>query len=176
MAIADRILPPFGLWCLIALLWYLGTVLVASFHKTRLPGVPGFVPGFLWVVVCIVVGAGVTGPLIFLPLFLVAVWGFVQSLFGLEKAEQARLRRGLNGLGYVAAATVLVTACVSLSLRQQRTTADFIVRWQRSGAAMVEVEKLAKSNTPRDREQLQFVAAHTTGAIAEKAEEALARR
>jgi hypothetical protein len=140
-AMADMVLPPITLWCVIAVTWFLASAAVASILRLELPLQPKLLVASL-VAAGGVVLSGIVGPLALLPLGIPPLVAFVHAGFGARRAgERGRRAILLLGAAHVVAATIGLGLLVFTLTT--RTDADVIVRWPFSPPARERWRELA---------------------------------
>jgi hypothetical protein len=135
-ASANSVLPPIGLWILLAMTWFVAGGAIRTFTRIRLPWQPPLLGSVLLAVGLAVLGAAMFGPFIVLPLFAPPIRGFVGSLFPSPSAEITRGIRATRIAGWVHVCGILFATTLMVHTHLTRTTEEYISKsTQPDGAA-----------------------------------------
>lgn len=106
-ALADSVLPPIGLWVLLAMSWFVAGGAVRTFTQIRLPWQPPLLGSILLAIGLWVFGAALIGLFVVLLLFVPPIRGFVAALEPSPSAERTRGVRATRIVGWVHVCGVL---------------------------------------------------------------------
>jgi hypothetical protein len=124
----DYTLPPVFLWIGIATTWFLANSIVRDRTGYGAPWQPKVFHSILTVLLCLLGGAMILGPIPFIGLLGVAAFGFLRSIF-----QRVRMGKGvfaaMLAIGIVHVIAIVLAASLSMHIKQTRTLADYVRSW-----------------------------------------------
>jgi hypothetical protein len=154
-SLSDAILPPIFIWCLIAIVWFLGTAFIRSIYKVQISGVPGIIKAIGLFVLLFVVGASMLGPIVILPLIIAPAVNYGRS-FVVESVQLwgPRANMAIKLFGHIMATATVVTLIMSIYIHATRTPGQFIVQW--GGSSLYSFDELKRSE-PQSLQDYRYI-------------------
>ena len=162
-AIADSVLPPIGLWVLLAMTWFVSGGAIRTFTRIRHPWQPPLLGSVLIAAGLWVLGAAMLGLFIVLLLFAPPIRGFVMSLF--PSPELGRGVRATRIVGWVHLCGVLCATALMVHTHLTRTTEEYISKWGFSGPGRQRLQEL-RGEEPRSLDAYRYILQHGNDAVA----------
>jgi hypothetical protein len=175
-AMADMVLPPIGLWCLLAASWFVASAVVASRHRVTLPLQPRLLPALGLSLIAALFGSPFVGPFVLLPLALPPALGLASALKPTDVtprlAEPAR--RAIRRVGAVHGALALVLLGALVQTLATRAGVDVMLRWPYTPPMMARLHQLEQQGASALPQWRELVDRSTSGLLVAESVEQLA--
>ena len=172
-AMADSVLPPIGLWVLLAITWFIAGGAIRTFTRIRLPWQPPLLGSVLVALGLWFLGAAMFGLFIVLPLFAPPIRGFVTSLFLSPSPEFGRGVPATRIVGWLHVGGVLCAAGLMIHTHLTRTPEEFISKWGMNGPGQQYFQTL-RAEEPRSLNSYRYLVQHGNDTVANAAAERIA--
>jgi hypothetical protein len=172
-AMADSVLPPIGLWVLLAMTWFIAGGAIRTFTRVRLPWQPPLLGSVLLALGLWVLGAAVFGLFIVLPLFAPPLRGFVTSLFLSPSPETGRGVHAARIVGWLHMCGVLCATILMVHTHLTRTPEEFVSKWGMNGPGQQHFQAL-RGDEPRSLNAYRYLVQHGNDTVANAAAERIA--
>ncbi|MBF0547788.1 MAG: hypothetical protein HQM08_25345 [Candidatus Riflebacteria bacterium] len=148
-------LPPAWLWMTSMLLWHLSFTYLNFKSGGQLTNIPSFIETIIGLFILLLISAAALGPIA----FLIFLFHPGQLLFGLlfgslskidEKSLKTVKRNMKAGLLFFA-----ILLAISFTLKSQRTTADWLLKWERTSPGVVLLGKIEKGEKTISKDELR---------------------
>lgn len=164
-ALADSVLPPIGLWVILAMTWFVAGGAIRTFTRIRLPWQPPLLGSVLLALGLWVLGAAMFGLFIVLLLFAPPIRGFVGSLFPSPSPELARGVRATRIVGWLHVCGVVCATGLMVHSHLTRTTEEYISKWGFNGPGQQRFQEL-RGDEPRSLDAYRYLVQHANDVVA----------
>lgn len=167
---ADSVLPPIGIWVLLAMSWFVSSGVVRTFTGIRHPWQPMLLGSVVIAIGLWVLGAALFGLFIVLILFVPPIRGFVGSLFASPSSEYPRGIRATRLVGWVHVFGVAWATALMVYTHLTRTPEEYISKWGFNGPRGLRFMDLRR-NEPHSLDAYRYLVLHANERVAAAAAE-----
>jgi len=162
---ADSVLPPIGLWVLLAMTRFVSGGAIRSFTQIRHPWQPPLLGSVLIAAGLWILGAGIFGLFIVLLLFAPPIRGFVRSLVPSVSAELDRGVRATRIVGWIHVCGVLCATALMVHTHLTRTPEEYISEWGFAGPGQQYFQEL-RGEEPGSLTAYRYLVQHANVVVA----------
>jgi hypothetical protein len=130
-ALIDYILPPVGLWSLLAIVWFLVLSCLVNLRGERIHGVPSFYGALALLLGLFIIGILGFGPLGLLMLFMIPLGVAARAFWGKARYQWSYvLARDLKFVSIIGLAIFVGLAAYSAYIQRVRSPAEYALQWE----------------------------------------------
>jgi hypothetical protein len=152
----DRILPPIMGWVALSVMWSFSLSIYSATTGTEIRGVCRPVSWLILVSILFITSLMFIGPIFLLILIFPGIISAINAFLP-DKSVNSKVKRGLRIINAAGIAGLLILITTTANIKHERTEADFILKHENSGPAIMALKQLIEQ-TPAQLNDLREIA------------------
>jgi hypothetical protein len=152
----DRILPPIMGWVALSVLWSFSLSIYSAITGTKIRGICRPVSWLILVSTLLITSSMFIGPIFLLILIFPGIISAINAFLP-DKSVNSKVKRGLRIISAAGIAGLLILITITTNIKHERTEADFILKHENSGPAIMALKQLIEQ-TPAQLNDLREIA------------------